>query len=428
MQPSSVTEQTLVQRLLTQLTSTLGRLIAALIVPVITFLILWQGFIFLRDSQAPKVLIAFVAITWGVGGVALLYLVSNWLVEQLPPEWVARIQPFVFIGPAAAILVWYLALPTVRTLFLSLFGATGPNFPPLLLLFTAPSDYWGDLVGPNGLQFPDFSLLFDSITHAEFWSIVSPDTGFVGLANYMSMFDGDNPVQRIMFEAFRNNLLWIVVGATFSVAFGLLVAVLADRSRFENYAKALIFLPMAISMVGAGVIWNFIFEVKDVADPQIGLLNAIWVGLGGEPQAWTALLQPYNNLFLILIAIWLQTGFAMVLFSAAIKGIPGELLEAARVDGANEVQIFFRIMLPYIQGTIITVATTIVIFLLKIFDIVQVMTGGQFGTHVIATQFYRQFFTNRNFGFGSTIAIILLLAVVPVMVYNLRQFSKREAF
>jgi alpha-glucoside transport system permease protein len=185
---------------------------------------------------------------------------------------------------------------------------------------------------------------------------------------------------------------------------------------------------MAISMVGAGVIWNFIYEVRDVSSSQIGLLNAIWVGLGGQPQAWTALLQPWNNFFLIVILIWLQTGYAMVLFSAAIKGIPSELLEASRVDGANEIQIFFRIMIPYIMGTIITVSTTIVIFTLKIFDVVQVMTGGQFGTHVIATQFYRQAFTNQNKGYASAIAIFLLITVVPVMIYNLRQFSEREAF
>lgn len=245
----------------------------------------------------------------------------------------------------------------------------------------------------------------------------------MGLQNYVAIF-----TERIMFEAFRNNLLWIIFGATLSVVFGLLIAVLADRSRFETVAKSLIFLPMAISMVGAGVIWNFIYEVKDVADPQIGLLNAIWVGLGGQPQAWTALLQPWNNLFLIVIVIWLQTGFAMVLFSAAIKGIPGEIMEAARVDGATEIQVFFQIMIPYIMGTIITVGTTIIIFTLKIFDVVIVMTGGQFGTHVIATQFYRQYFTNRNFGFGSAIAIILLVAVIPVMAYNLRQFAERRAF
>jgi alpha-glucoside transport system permease protein len=355
------------------LTTTAGRILISVFTPVVTFIVLWQGFIFLRDSQAPKIVIAVVAILWGVGGVAILYLVSNWLIEQTPPQWLRRLQPFVFVGPAMAILIWFLALPTVRTFYLS--------------LFNSDSSQW------------------------------------VALQNYLDVF-----TQRNMLETFRNNLLWMLLGTTFCVIFGLLIAVLADRSRFESLAKSLIFMPMAISFVGAGVIWNFIYEVKDKADPQIGLLNAIWVALGGEPQAWTALIQPWNNLFLIVIVIWLQTGFAMVLFSAAIKGIPAELLEAARVDGANELQVFFQIMIPYIMGTIITVSTTIVIFTLKIFDVVIVMTGGQFGTDVIATQFYRQYFTNRNFGYGSAIAIILLIAVIPVMIYNLRQFSERETF
>jgi alpha-glucoside transport system permease protein len=214
------------------------------------------------------------------------------------------------------------------------------------------------------------------------------------------------------------------------VAFGLVVAWLADRSKFERLSKSLIFLPMAISFVGASVIWNFMYEVRPIDAPQIGLLNAITVALGGQPHPWDkwAAIAPWNNLFLIIIVIWLQTGFAMVLFSAALKGISEEILEASRVDGATEMQIFLRIMIPSIMGTIITVWTTIVIFTLKIFDVVWVMTGGQFGTHVIATQFYRQSFTARNSGIGSSIAIILLLAVVPVLIYNLRQFREEEAF
>ncbi len=359
--------------ILSWLTGTIGQIVISLFVPVITFIVLWQGFIFLRDSEAPKVIIALVAIVWGVGGVALLYIVTNWLVEKLPPVWMRRLQPFLFVGPAVAILAWFLAIPALRTLWFSLHNANS--------------------------------------------------TEFVGLQNYVAVF-----TQRTMLLAFRNNFLWIAFGATLSVVLGLLIAVLADRSRFETIAKSLIFMPMAISMVGAGVIWNFIYEVKDKADPQIGLLNAIWVALGNEPQAWTSLIQPWNNFFLIIIVIWLQTGFAMVLFSAAIKGIPSELMEAARVDGASEIQIFFRIMIPYISGTIITVTTTVVIFTLKIFDVVWVMTGGQFGTQVIATQFFREYFTNRNFGYGSTIAIVLLIAVIPVMIYNLKQFNEREAF
>jgi len=362
-----------IKSLLEWFTTTIGQITVALLVPSITVFIMIKGFIFLRDGDAPKYIIALVAIIWGVGGVALIYFITNWLIEKLPPKWISKLQPFLFVGPAVVILSWYMAIPTFRTFILSLKDRTGESF--------------------------------------------------VGFENYVAVFS-----QRIMTIAFRNNLLWIIVGATLSIAFGLLVAVLADRSRFEKFAKSMIFLPMAISFVGAGVIWNFIYEVKEAGSAQIGLLNAIWTGLGGQPQAWTAMLQPWNNLFLIIIVIWLQTGYAMVIFSPAIKGIPGELLEAARVDGASEVQVFFRIMIPYIMGTIITVSTTVVIFTLKIFDVVMVMTGGQFGTHVIATQFYRQAFTNQNKGYASAIAIVLVICVIPVMIYNLRQLSDEEAF
>lgn len=344
----------------------------ALFVPIVTFLVLYAGFIFLRDSDAPKIVVAVIAIVWGVGGVALLYTVSNWLVEQLGDKMRSRIQPFIFIGPAVAILVWYLAFPAVRTFWISLFNAD--------------------------------------------------NTQFVGLANYVAVF-----TDRTMFTAFFNNILWILFGATSCVVLGLAIAVLADRSKFETSAKSLIFLPMAISMVGASVIFGLMYAVN----PNIGLLNAIYTGITGNPPvAWTqsAQLQPWNNLFLIVVMVWLQTGYAMVLFSAAIKGIPGEILEAARVDGATEIQVFFQIMIPSIMGTIITVATTVVIFTLKIFDVVWVMTGGQFSTQVIATQFYREYFTSQNSGYGSAIAIVLLVCVIPVMIYNLRQFRERQAF
>jgi alpha-glucoside transport system permease protein len=365
-----------------------GRVFVAVIIPLIAFVVIYTGFIFLRDSDAPRWLIASVAIVWGVGGVALLYWVFNGIVERMPDLWTQRLQPFVFVGPAVAILIWYMAFPVVRTFWLSLFWRDGP---------------------PPGAGFLE--------------ALQSP--AFVGLDNYISLFS-----ERLLQEAMRNNLMWIVFGSTFSVALGLLVAVLADRSRFERVSKSLIFLPMAISFVGASVIWNFMYETRPIELPQIGVFNAILVALGGQPHPWDKwiAIAPWNNLFLILIVIWLQTGYSMVLFSAALKGIPEEILEAARVDGATEIQSFFRISVPYIMGTIITVWTTIVIFTLKIFDVVWVMTGGQFGTHVIATQFYRLSFTARNSGVGAAIAIVLLITVVPVMIYNLRQFRQSEAF
>lgn len=387
MQSESAQEQSgLVARLLN-----LALPVAALIIALVA---MYLGFDFLRAGSAPKWLIVLVAIIWGVGGVAALYWILNWLVERMNLKWRGRLQPFVFVGPAIVMLMWFLAVPVLRTFWLSLFNRDGP---PIGWL------NWSDIGG----------------------SFASLSGRFVGLDNYVAVF-----TDRLMREAFRNNIMWIVFGATLTVIVGLLIAVLADRSSFERVSKSAIFLPMAISFVGAGVIWNFIYEVRPVDVPQIGLLNAVVVGLGGKPQpwpAWTAI-SPWNNLFLIVIVIWLQVGYAMTLFSAALKGIPADLLEAGRVDGANEIQIFFRIMVPYIMGTIITVSTTVVIFTLKVFDVVWVMTGGQFGTEVIATQFYRQSFTARNSGYGSAIAIVLLIAIVPVMIYNLKQFREQEAF
>lgn len=359
---------------LTWFGSNIGRILVSLIVPILTFVILWQGYIFLRDTDAPQIVIVLVAIVWGVGGVALLFYVSNWLVEKLPGAWIQRLQPYVFVGPAIALLMWFLALPVLRTLYLS---------------------FIDDISGE-----------------------------FVGFENYIFAF-----TDRIMLEAFRNNFLWMVVGTSVSVILGLLIAVLADRTKFESAYKAIIFLPMAISFVGSGVIWKFVYAYKGegVGIQEIGLLNAIVVGLGGESQAWL-LMPPWNNFLLIVIMVWMQTGYAMVLLSSAIKGIPTELLEAARVDGATEVQAFFRITIPYIQGTLITVTTTILIFSLKLFDIVRVMTGGNNGTNVIANEFYIQRFTYNNSGRASAIAIILLIAIIPIMIYNLRQFRERKAF
>jgi len=356
------------------LTTSLGRILISLIVPVVTFVVLWQGFVFLRDSQAPRIVIVLVAILWGVGGVALLYAVSNWFAERLPDVWTQRLIPFVFVGPGIAILAWYLAIPALRTLWLSFLGPSGE--------------------------------------------------GFVGLDNYVFAF-----TDRIMLEAFRNNLLWMIFGTLFCVGLGLLIAVLADRSRFESVYKAIIFMPMAISFVGAGVIWKFVYTYKGEGSgiQEIGLLNAIVSAFGGQTQPWLQI-PPWNNFLLIVIMVWLQTGFAMVVISSAIKGISSEVLEAARVDGATELQIFFQIIIPSIQGTLITVTTTIIIFSLKLFDIVRVMTGGNNGTDVIANEFYLQRFTYGNAGRASAIAIVLLLAVIPVMFYNLRQFQERKAF
>lgn len=356
--------------------TTIGRILAAIAIPLITFVVMWQGFIFLRDTNAPKIVVVLVAIIWGVGGVGALYVLANWLVEQLPADAKQRIRPYVFVGPAMAILFYYLLLPTVRTLLLSF-----------------------QIKQPGG----------------------APNTW--GLDNYIFAFTAPE-----MLEALRNNAIWLFFGTAFIVGFGLLIAVLADRSNFEVVAKSLIFLPMAISFVGAGVIFRFIYDASRApGQTQIGLLNAVVEGFGGTRIGWL-LLEPWNNFMLIGVLVFLQTGFAMVLLSAALKGVPNELLEAGRIDGANEIQIFFRIIIPYIRGTIVTVSTTIIILTLKIFDLIFVMTQGRNGTEVIADRMYKEMFTFQNQPRGAALAILLVVLTVPVMIYNLRRFQDEGAF
>lgn len=347
----------------------IGRVLISVFVPIVAFIVLWLGFLFLRDSGAPKLVIVAVAIVWGIGGVALLYVVANWLVEKLSPPWQSRILPFVFVGPAIAILTFYLLIPTVLTA-------------------------WGSLFDANG-------------------------TKFVGADNYVYSFT--NPE---MVTAIRNNVLWLIFGTVFSTGLGLAIAVLVERSRLDRLAKTLIFLPMAISFVGASVIWRFVFSYQPAGQPQVGLLNAILGTFGIAPISWLTS-EPLNSLLLIIILIWGQTGYAMVIIAAALKGVPDEMLEAGRIDGASEWQIFGKIIVPTIWPTIVTVATTIAILTLKIYDIVTAMTGGNFNTQVIATLMWKQAFTFFDAGRGSALAIILLVAVTPVIWYNLRQFRGR---
>jgi len=329
------------------------------------------GFVLLQNMQQYKVLMTITAIVWGLGSVSLLFFVLNSIAQSMPRKIRSVAVAIVFAGPATALLIWALVLPTFRSLRLS-------------------------FLGPNARE-------------------------FVFLRNYQFAF-----TDPIMLQAFRNNLLWMVFGTLTCVILGIIIAVLADKSRHEKLFKSLIFMPMAISFVGAGVIWRFIYAYKGegVSISEIGLLNAIVTSLGGTAQPW--LLVPFwNNFFLIAIMVWLQTGYAMVILSSAIKAIPESINEAARVDGANAFKIFFRITIPSVMPTIITVATTILIFSLKLFDIVRVMTGGNFGTNVIANEFYLQQFTYGHSGRASAIAIVLLVVIVPVLAYNLKQFRGR---
>ncbi|MFA5571069.1 MAG: carbohydrate ABC transporter permease [Sphaerochaetaceae bacterium] len=349
-----------------------GKSAITVVAPIVAAALFWVGFLFLRGGAAHQSVIAIVAIIWGVGGVAFLFFSLDWIVHRLPLKVAKKVQPFIFVGPALIILTWFLLLPTLRSLYLSFFDAYSQNF--------------------------------------------------VGLDNYIFAFT--NPK---MIESFSNNLLWLVFGTAGSVGFGLIIALLADRSKLEKGFKSIIFMPMAISFVGAGVIWRFVYAYKPAGEEQIGLLNAFVSLFNVEPQAWFTL-QPWNNFFLIIILVWLQTGYAMVIISAALKGVPQTIIEAGRIDGASEFRIIRSIIIPYIKGTIITVSTTIVILTLKIFDIVFTMTGGEYGTEVIASMQYKQMFRFLHYGRGSAIAIVLVIAVIPVMWYNLHQFNKTEGF
>ncbi len=337
-----------------------------------TAFVLGGGFQFLKNFQGPKVVITLFAIIWGIGSAGLLFFVLNSIAQSLPRKIRSVAVALVFAGPAIVILAWALVVPTLRTLWLSFFDAAG--------------------------------------------------SAFVFLDNYKFAFSDP-----IMLESFKNNLLWMIFGTSACVILGLLIAVLADRSRYEKLFKALIFLPMAISFVGAGVIWKFIYAYKGegININEIGLINAIVTAFGGKAQAWL-LIPVWNNFFLILIMVWLQTGYAMVILSSAIKAIPEEIVEAARVDGASEINLFFHITVPSIMPTLITVTTTVLIFSLKLFDIVRVMTGGNYGTNVIANEFYLRQFTYGHSGQASAIAIVLLVVITPVLIYNLREFRARR--
>lgn len=318
---------------------------------------------------------ALLAIVGGVGAALLLYWILNKLVEMLPTTWEERLKPWVFIGPAVAAIGLFLVYPAIRTFILSFANAQS--------------------------------------------------TAWVGTENYTDLLSSSDFRQTLY-----NTLLWIAVVPALTVALGLGVAVLADRlgPQSEKLSKSIIFLPMAISGVGQATIWRFIYEARPEGEPQIGLQNAVWTALGFDPVAWLQLdTLRLNSFLLMIILIWAQVGFSMVLLSAAVKGVPIDTLEAARIDGANERQIFFRVIVPQIWATVITVFITVLISVMKIFDVVYVMTNGNFNTDVIAVRFFNELFRNGNNGRASAIVVMLMIAVLPVIIYQVRHFRAEEA-
>ena len=332
-----------------------------------------------------QILNALIAIVVGVGAMVLYFYGSNWILDAVASDktradgtYVSRdktrkrVRPWLFIFPALLVLGVYLVYPAIQTFIWSFFGRRSDTF--------------------------------------------------VGLGNY-EWAVGNNGFQ----NSIRNNLLWLIVVPAISTIIGMVVAVLADRVKWGTIAKTLVFMPMAISFVGASVIWKFVYDYRGPDSPQIGVLNAIVDALGFQPQAWITI-PFWNNFFLMVILIWIQTGFAMVILSAALRGVPEETIEAARIDGANEFQTFMQIMIPQIFSTILVVWTTITITVLKVYDIVAAMTNGQFGTEVLANLMYNWMFRGGgDFGRSSAIAFIIMIAVIPIMVWNIRRFNKEEA-
>ena len=331
-----------------------------------------------------RILNVVVAIIVSAGALLLFYFGSNWLLDRLmgasraidgaltTRERLRRaILPWLFTGPALLLLGVFLVYPVIQTVILSFFNSDGVDF--------------------------------------------------VGVRNYQ--WAAQDPEFR---QAVANNLMWLLVVPFACTSLGLVIAVLADRLRWGVIAKSLIFMPMAISFVGASVIWKFVYDFRGPDNVQIGFLNALVASLGGSPQAWITI-PFWNNFFLMIILIWVETGFAMVVLSAALRNIPEEILSAARVDGANEVQVFFRVMIPQISGTILMVWTTITIIVLKVFDVVMAMTNGQWDTEVLANLMYDWMFRGGgDFGRGSMIAVVLMVAVLPIMIWNVRRFLKEE--
>lgn len=320
-----------------------------------------------------RIIVLMIGAIAGVPIVLILYsFIIERLVEKLNLGLRKKLRPWFWIIPAFSLLVVFLIYPVINTVILSFKNA-------------------------------------DS-------------TEFIGIKNYIYVFTNST-----MLIALRNNLLWLVIFTLFTVTLGLFIAVLTDRVKYESVAKAFIFMPMAISFVAAGVIWKFMYEYRPKGSPQIGTLNAILTATlpGFNPKAW--LFDPsINNFALIAVGIWIWTGFCMVILSAGLKGIPDSVIEAAKIDGAGEWRIFWRIIIPLMKSTITVVATTMVINVLKVFDIVYVMTNGNLNTEVIANRMYKEMFSFRDFGRASAIATILLLAITPMMLINIKRFGQRR--
>ena len=305
-----------------------------------------------------------------------------------------KLTPWLYLLPALIVMTFFIVYPMINTVALSFQNKDSTASAATTCRDTGPC--WGIFENYRYALTAELDTSSVSSTWQSFWT-----------------------------SSYGNSLKWIVFMVSGTVILGLLIAVLVDRVKYEPLAKAIIFMPMAISFVGAGVIWKFMYNYG-TSQVQIGLLNAIITGLGFDPVPFLSKVG-INTFMLIIVGIWMWTGFCMTVLSSALKSVPGELLEAARIDGANEFQIFFRIMLPIIAPTVVVVITTMVINVLKLFDIVYVMTGGNFKTEVIANRMYTEMYKNFQTGRGTAIAVVLILAIIPFIFMNVRRFMAQEA-
>jgi alpha-glucoside transport system permease protein len=304
-----------------------------------------------------------------------------------------KLAPWLYLFPALAIMAVFIVYPMINTVHLSFLNKDGSASASTTCVEGKPC--WG---------------MFENYRYA--------------LTAEINNSSAETIWQSFWISSYGNTIKWILIMVTGTVGIGLLFAVLVVRIKYEGLAKAIIFMPMAISSAGAGIIWKFVYS-WGTSQVQIGILNAIISGLGGKPVAFLST-QNLNTFMLIIVGIWMWTGFCMTILSASIKAVPEELNEAARVDGASEGQIFWKILVPIISPTIIVVITTMVINVLKMFDIVYVMTGGNFGTQVIANRMYNEMYKSFQTGRGTAIAVVLILAIIPFIYLNIRRFLAQE--
>jgi len=343
----------------------------------------------------------------------------DWLLrpETVPEKFLGMFIAIALFIAIMSLILWIIDRPKVPT-WLVVAGFLGPVTIAMAvgLFYPAASTTFRSFQVSQAAVGPDGKPIINPLTGQRSSELV------FSLSNYEKVFT-DPGFQKVLL----NTVWWVILVPLLATAFGLIYAVLVDRTRGEKLAKALVFLPMAISMVGASIIWKFMYEYRDAARPQIGLLNQILVWVGLDPYQFI-ITEPWNTFFLIFVMIWIQAGFAMTVLSAAIKSVPDDIVEAAQIDGATGFKLFRKVTVPTIRPAVVVVLTTIAMGSLKAFDIVRTMTGGNFGTSVVANEFYTQSFRQgeQGVGIGAALAVILFIIIIPVIVYNVRQMRLSE--